>query len=36
MANPHFYGFKGKSLTSTRYDTTDHIPVIDSLQFGGS
>lgn len=36
MLNPTFYGFKGKSLTSTRYDTTDHIPVMDSLQFGGS
>lgn len=31
-----FYGFEGKSLMSTRYDATDHIPVIDSLHFGGS
>lgn len=35
-ANPHFYGFEGKSLTSTGYDVIDHIPVTDSLHFGGS
>lgn len=34
MANPHPYGLEGKSLKPTGYDTTDHIPVIDSLHFG--
>lgn len=33
---PNFYGFEGKSLTSTGDDATDHIPVIDSLHFAGS
>lgn len=27
-ANPQFYGFEGKSLSSTGYDATDRIPVL--------
>lgn len=34
MANPHSYGFEGKSLKPPRYDTTDRIPDTDSLHFG--
>ena len=34
IINPHLYGFEGKSLMSTGYDTTNHIPVPHSLHFG--
>lgn len=33
MTTNHIHGIQGKSLTSSRYDATDHIPITCSLVF---